>query len=380
MTMEFSPDGDDMILITDHDDVTLHDKSVFQHCFMMMHGSSNNPECPGLTGPLLSRFMSKLKQRLSPRLKIAPDMSPDLISAGSHASKAQPWPCEQPIRDGSFADIMFVSHGPFGIVDLGASQTVIGQQQVPELLNHLPVPIRSKVKKVPCSTMFRFGNSSTVECQEALLVPLQRWHVKVCIVPSRTPFLISNDVFRTLGAQIDTASDSVHFAQIGVKMSLKLTAKKLYLLDFFELVKLALRNPGNISQNETETDGSVMFASETALIPDRKPSENHNLKPSSEAQNVSDAQPLCALSDPDQHGQPVRALSGCDIREDQGQLPEDVLRSAGQSTHCLRGSKIESQNRIPSTQHGLSRSTRVRRSKPIRSSCTSVSSTRNDWR
>ena len=141
-----------MILITDHDDVTLHDKSVFQHCFMMMHGGSNNPECPGLTGPLLS---------------------------GSHASKAQPWPCEQPIRDGSFADIMFVSHGPFGIVDLGASQTVIGQQQVPELLNHLPVPIRSKVKKVPCSTMFRFGNSSAVECQEALLVPLQKWHVKV---------------------------------------------------------------------------------------------------------------------------------------------------------------------------------------------------------
>ena len=126
-------------------------------------------------------------------------------------------------------------------------------------------------------------------------------------------------------------------------MSLKLTAKKLYLLEFLELVKLALRNPGNISQNETETDGSVMFASETALIPDRKPSENHNLKPSSEAQNVSDAQPLCALSDPDQHGQPVRALWGCDIREDQGQLPEDVLPSAGQSTHCLRGGKIESQ-------------------------------------
>ena len=49
-------------------------------------------------------------------------------------------------------------------------------------------------------------------------------------------------------------------------MSLKLTAKKLYLLEFFELVKLALRKPGNISQNETETDGSVMFASETALI------------------------------------------------------------------------------------------------------------------
>ena len=123
--------------------------------------------------------MSKLKQRLSPRLKNLPDLSPDPIPAGSRASVAQPWPSVQPIRDGSCADIMFVSHGPFGIVDLGASQTTLGQQQVPELLSHLPVSIRSRVKKVPCSTMFRFGNSSTVECQEALLVPLQKWHVKV---------------------------------------------------------------------------------------------------------------------------------------------------------------------------------------------------------
>ena len=71
-----------------------------------------------------------------------------------------------------------------------------------------------KVQRVPCNTIFRFGNGNTVECHEALLVPLSRWNVKVRIVQSKTPVLISNNVFRTLGAQIDTANDAVTFAKI----------------------------------------------------------------------------------------------------------------------------------------------------------------------
>jgi hypothetical protein len=143
-------------------------------------------------------------------------------------------------------------------------------------------------------------------------------------------------VFRTLGAQIDTASDSVYFAQIEVKMSLKLTAKKLYLLDFCELVRLANGSSKTASQYEVETARSVMFASETVLTSDHKTSSQCQLKPSSEAQNASDAHSPCTAFEPAQHGQPVRALSGCDNREDQGQLPEDVLRSVGQPAHCLR--------------------------------------------
>ena len=138
-----------------------------------------------------------------------------------------------------------------------------------------------------------------------------------------------------LGAQIDTASDSVYFAQIEVKMSLKLTAKKLYLLDFCELVRLANGSSKTASQYEVETARSVMFASETVLTSEHKTSSQCQLKPSSEAQNASDAHSPCTAFEPAQHGQPVRALSGCDNREDQGQLPEDVLRSVGQPAHCL---------------------------------------------
>lgn len=35
----------------------------------------------------------------------------------------------------------FASSGMVGVVDLGASQTVIGSQQVPELLQRLPLHI-----------------------------------------------------------------------------------------------------------------------------------------------------------------------------------------------------------------------------------------------
>ena len=118
-------------------------------------------------------------------------------------------------------------------------------------------------------------------------------------------------------------------------MSLRLTAKKLYLLDFCELVGLANGNSKTASQYEVETARSV-FASETVSTSDHKTSSQYQLKPSSEAQNASDAHSPCTAFEPARHGQPVRALSGCDNREDQGQLPEDVLRSVGQPAHCLR--------------------------------------------
>lgn len=159
----------------------------------------------------MSRFLRSLKKRLSPQLQ----RSREPESAPASANEA---------------DVaMFVSHGPFGIVDLGASQSIIGRQQVDALLSCLPEEVKTKVREIPCSTTFRFGNSSTVNCRHALLIPLSRWLVKICVVDSQTPFLISNNVFRTLGASIlDTAQDTVSFAELGFSMKLSLSEKKLY--------------------------------------------------------------------------------------------------------------------------------------------------------
>ena len=122
------------------------------------------------------------------------------------------WPDRNPLEQ----EALFAQHGCCGIVDLGASQTVIGQSHVHELLQELPKEIRNQVRKIDCNTVFRFGNSSTVTCTFAYLIPLVHWFVKLCVVPSQTPFLISNNVFRKLGAVIDTEqAGSDPFSQAG---------------------------------------------------------------------------------------------------------------------------------------------------------------------
>lgn len=171
----------------------------------------------------MTRFVTHLRHHLNPQpTKIVTEVSVN-------------HPCQEPA---STADALFASSGPYGIVDLGASQTVIGRSQVDELLSHLHDSIRSAVQTVPCSTVFRFGNNSTVQCREALLIPMAKWNIRICIVDSKTPFLISNNVFRTLGACIDTEKNSVTFRQLNITMPLTLSGKRLFLLDFCELVHL----------------------------------------------------------------------------------------------------------------------------------------------
>ena len=180
-----------------------------------------------------------------------------LTSSLKHLLKA-PMPCESPLtrqtekpasleRDGPSRrspdqEALFVHHGPCGIVDLGASQTVIGQSQVHDLLKELPTDIRKQVRKIDCQTVFRFGNSSTVTCSFAYLIPLAHWFVKLCVVPSQTPFLISNNVFRKLGAIIDTEQAQIRFPKLALTMPLTLTDQQLFLLDFCSLVAQANRS------------------------------------------------------------------------------------------------------------------------------------------
>ena len=159
----------------------------------------------------------------------------------------------------------FVSHGSLGIVDLGASQTVIGQHQVNEVLQQLPKS--TKVLEVPCQTVFRFGNSSTVQCDRALLVPLGAFYVKICIVPSKTPFLLSNNLFRKLEASIHTATDEIHFGKLGVRLPLQLSEKKLYLLDFAELVRSASQSEsGNLDTSIESKSRLGKIEPESVLI------------------------------------------------------------------------------------------------------------------
>ena len=55
-------------------------------------------------------------------------------------------------------DAYFATTGATGIVDLGASQTVVGEHQVKELLSSLPEEIKHQVQRTSCHLTFRFGN------------------------------------------------------------------------------------------------------------------------------------------------------------------------------------------------------------------------------
>ena len=107
------------------------------------------------------------------------------------------------------ADINFASHGSHGVVDLGASKTVIGSKNVEELMQSLPKEVQQKLSRCPCKMQFRFGNQGILSSEHALVLPIGELRVKVAIVPGNTPFLISNSFLRGMKAIIDTHQRSL---------------------------------------------------------------------------------------------------------------------------------------------------------------------------
>ena len=139
-------------------------------------------------------------------------------------------------RSDEAAQIFFATQGSFGIVDLGASLSVIGKSQFKELCNNLPSNVIKGMKESPCAVNFRFGNDSVVQGRRAVFIPLGKHWLKVIEVPSNTPFLIANSVFRQFGAQIDTENDSIWFRRLDCTVPIVLSDRKLYLLDVADLI------------------------------------------------------------------------------------------------------------------------------------------------
>ena len=135
----------------------------------------------------------------------------------------------------------FASHGSYGIVDLGATKTVMGSKLVPELLNHLHPSIRQQVTRCPCSITFRFGNHGVLESKQALVIPIQGLLLKIAVVPGSTPLLLSNTLLRALQATVDTENQVLHSRKTQQSFPLTLTSKGLFLLD---LNVLAQKQPG----------------------------------------------------------------------------------------------------------------------------------------
>lgn len=132
----------------------------------------------------------------------------------------------------------FVTHGTSGIVDLGASMSVIGEQEFRELCKCLPQTLRANMKEAPCQVSFRFGNNSSVVGKRSVYFPVGSKWIKVIVVPSQTPFLIANSVFRNLGPVIDTQDSTIYFKSLDRSIPMTLTERKLYRIDLLDLLQV----------------------------------------------------------------------------------------------------------------------------------------------
>ena len=109
----------------------------------------------------------------------------------------------------------FASVGPVGVVDLGASQTVIGDQQVPDLLQGIPQEVKNQVRKISCHLVFRFSNHQTLTSKTALIFPVHKTWFRIAIVPGQTPFLLSSAFLKTIQAVIDTEQGTLWSKYLG---------------------------------------------------------------------------------------------------------------------------------------------------------------------
>ena len=130
----------------------------------------------------------------------------------------------------------FASTGSTGVVDLGTSQTVIGSDQVSDLLSKLPKQVRQQVKRTHCNLVFRFGNHQTLPSRHALLLPLQGSRFQIAVVQGNTPFLLSSNFLRkTIQAVMDTEQGTLWSKVLKKELIVDITPKNLFLLDINQL-------------------------------------------------------------------------------------------------------------------------------------------------
>ena len=143
---------------------------------------------------------------------------------------------KSPVLKTEVCDSYFASTGSIGVVDLGASQTVIGDVQVSELLSKLPESVRQQVKRTHCNLVFRFGNHQTLPSRHALLLPLQGSWFQIAVVKGNTPFLLSSNFLRkTIQAVIDTDQGTLWSKRLKKALIIDITPKNLFLLDINQL-------------------------------------------------------------------------------------------------------------------------------------------------
>ena len=192
---------------------------------------------------------------------------------------------------------LFASSGSNGVVDLGASQTVIGSDQVTQLLENIPEFIRSQVRRTSCNVTFRFGNHQTLTSHHALLFPLQETWFRVAVVQGKTPFLLSSHFLKkTLKAVIDVDEGTLWSKVLQKYLPLTETNKELFTLDLNTLWQQEPEKSWQVQESlmthdceaqQSEDNEKIEFLEKGSTRSDRN--SQSELKPKSEESSQVDS-------------------------------------------------------------------------------------------
>ena len=125
------------------------------------------------------------------------------------------------------------------ILDTGASRSVIGEDIVPALLKNLPWPTRSLIKIVPSRVGFKFGNNQVTHSFQQLRIPIMQRNKKIWliveVVPKATPFLLSIQTMKVLGAHINLEDNQCFLKRLDRSLTLRQSKNGLYMIHMGEL-------------------------------------------------------------------------------------------------------------------------------------------------
>ena len=99
--------------------------------------------------------------------------------------------------------VLITEDGCPGIIDTGATKSVIGRKKVKGLISSLPEDVRQRVQLGKSETIFRFGNNGTLPSVGALFIPFGLDWMKLEVVNGEAPFLLSNAFLKATAADVN---------------------------------------------------------------------------------------------------------------------------------------------------------------------------------
>ena len=139
----------------------------------------------------------------------------------------------------SSLDMENVKQAGLAILDTGASRSVVGHDVLPHVLKSLPPCVRNQIKEKSSNIGFRFGNNQVTYSQKQVHIPIftatQKIWIVIEVVPAATPFLLSIQAMKMLGAQINLSNNHCYLTRIDRQLNLQESKNGLYLISMSEL-------------------------------------------------------------------------------------------------------------------------------------------------